>query len=513
MLYLPGGDIYVPPPPVDEIKETQYVREFGSTGLHEWSGYLTEEFLTELQGQRGANYFEQMRRNSPAIGAMYQAMSMLIRSSQYSIDITTPKADRRSTHDRAMKWLEEVFDDMEGNVNDLLDDACSCIIHGYEVSEFTLKYRDGDNSDYNDGKLGIKNIAPRSQLSLERWVFDKNGNTLGFWHHPRWGSTEVYIPIDKCLHFRTTRERNNPEGYSYIRNSVRSYRQVNVVQYSEGIGVERNLAGLPMVTMPVGATTERDYQRARSLVEKARRDEYAGIVLPPAKAPGEDFRWKFELISSHNVGSGVDTDKIIRRLHTEMIVSMLINFLSMGGFGDGGSYASGRVQGDFFQLSVSGLLSSFEREINEKLCRKLFKLNKFPGLKPDEYTYIRFSPINQRNINTMRNLLRDMAMAGFIDNIGPDIENWLRGQLDLPSITQKDWDKRQEEIDIATQKMIQREQELARVTSPGDADEAPSNLSKVRPELKDQGVQKPRTPKGTVSAKRNDGPTAGMGPK
>ncbi len=507
-------------PDVVESEEA-FRRELGGSGIHEFSGYISEEFLRELVGKRGAQYFEQMRRNDPAIGAIYMAISMLLRSSQHSVTINVPKSEQRKSHEKAMRFAEECIEDMEGRPEDWIEDACTAIIHGYSLNEIVFKERNGKNSEYNDGKIGIDGCYPRSQMSLESWDFDEHFNPTAYYHSPQWGSAQVYIPLWKSLHFRTTRERNNPEGYSWIRNSVRAYKQVNVIQYAEGIGAERNLAGLPMVSMPVGATSAEDYNRARRLVEKARRDEYAGVILPPPKGIGEDYQWKFSLISSTNVGSGVDTDKIIRRLHSEMLVSMLINFLSFGQGGDsGGGYAAGRVQGDFFQVAISGLLANWEYEINQKVMKKLFKYNQLSGLKKNEYPIIKFSPISQRNMETVRNLVRDMASVGFLDNQGTDIENWLRGQLDLPPITEKDLEERKKEEDIESQKALEHQQELARITVPASAQTAPKDIAGVTGQKTPAANPTVKGPKGSkpprdvspssVSAKRKDGPTSGL---
>lgn len=513
-LYLPNGEIYTPEK-YEDIEKIPWQRKMGGTGLHQFSGYITEEFLNELTGKRGANYFEQMRRNDVAIGTIYTSISMLIRSCQASVSSRVPVSEQTETHEKSVKFYEECLEDMQGTIEDLIDDANTCIYQGYALSEFTFKVRDGKDSDFNDGKLGIKCIEPRSQLSLENWVFNEETHEcVGFMHAPEWGMQTVFIPLRKCLHFRTTRERNNPEGYSFIRNCVRSYKQVNVIQYAEGIGAERNLAGLPIITMPLGATSVQDYEQAKTLVEKVRRDEYAGIVLPPPKGMGEDYRWKFELISSHNVGAGIDTDKIISRLHSEMMQSTLINFLGS----TSASYASGRVQGDFFQVAVSSILSSYEREINEKLSKTLFKMNNFPGLEKNEYPVIKLSPISQRNLEAVRNLIRDMAMAGFIDNQGPDIENWIRGILDLPTITQEDYDERMKQKEIETEKMLAREQEMARISTSATLQKTPKNVAAATgAKTATKGLSTPRGPqkagkpptRGGTSAKRADGPTAG----
>jgi hypothetical protein len=523
-LYLPSGEPYRdtnahPDDPLWSDSPQGATRQLGGVGLHEFSGYLSEEFLAELTGRRGAEYFEQMRRNDSAMGTIAMSVSMLIRSSQHSLSLPLPKKQRKPAHKKAIKFYQEVLEDMEGKPEDWIQDATTAIWHGFSLDEITFKWRDGNNSEYHDGKLGIASVDPRRQTSLENWDFDDREKAVGYWHHPRYGAMQVWIPLAKSLHFRTSREGNNPEGYSFFRNSVRSYKQLNVVQYSEGIGAERNLAGLPMVQMPVGATSDADYTRARNLVEKARRDEYAGIILPPPRAPGEDFKWKFDLIAPLSRGAMLDTNAIISRLHGEMLTSMLINFLSFGGSGSSGQgYAAGRVQGDFFQTAISGLLADWEWEINEKISKKLFRYNQFPGVKQNEYPIIKFSPISQRNMDTVRNLLRDMSSVGFIDNEGPDIENWLRGQLDLPSITREEWDERQKQIQIESQKALAQQQEMASISATTQQVNAPlASTTKGLPKPKDKSAkpnatktQVGRDQKGAVSAKRADGPTAGM---
>ena len=58
------------------------------------------------------------------------------------------------------------------------------------------------------------------------------------------------IPIDKALLFRTKSRKDNPEGRSILRNAYRSWYFKRRIQEVEGIGIERDLAGLPVMYAP-----------------------------------------------------------------------------------------------------------------------------------------------------------------------------------------------------------------------------------------------------------------------
>jgi hypothetical protein len=60
----------------------------------------------------------------------------------------------------------------------------------------------------------------------------------------------VFIPIEKMLLFRTTVQRNNPEGRSMLRTAYRPWRNKKRIEEIEGVGIERDLAGLPMARIP-----------------------------------------------------------------------------------------------------------------------------------------------------------------------------------------------------------------------------------------------------------------------
>ncbi|MCX4266786.1 MAG: hypothetical protein OSJ64_08335, partial [Firmicutes bacterium] len=61
-------------------------KEYGQTGLFRFNtGWIYEEFLSELQGRRGIEVYKEMAENDDVIGAILFATEMLMRQCKWSI--------------------------------------------------------------------------------------------------------------------------------------------------------------------------------------------------------------------------------------------------------------------------------------------------------------------------------------------------------------------------------------------------------------------------------------------
>jgi hypothetical protein len=143
---------------------------------------------------------------------------------------TTPAADRDPTPEDFFDkvaiegeedavFIETCFHDMESSWEDTLAEILSMLTYGFAYHEIVYKIRGGRKDDpaldsrYDDGKVGWRKFAPRSQETTWRWELDRDGTINGMWQvDPYKANSNVLIPIDKALLFRTTVRRNNPEG-------------------------------------------------------------------------------------------------------------------------------------------------------------------------------------------------------------------------------------------------------------------------------------------------------------
>jgi hypothetical protein len=105
-------------------------------------------------------------------------------------------------------------------------------------------------SKHNDGLIGWQKIPIRAQSTLYGWEFAPDGDVKAFIQEapPNYGQTT--IPLSRGLLFRTEVTRDNPEGRSLLRNAYRPWYFKKRMEEIEGIGVERDLAGLPVITPP-----------------------------------------------------------------------------------------------------------------------------------------------------------------------------------------------------------------------------------------------------------------------
>ena len=137
------------------------------------------------------------------------------------------------------------------------------------------------------------------------------------------------IPIEKALLFRTKSRKNNPEGRSILRNAYRSWYFKRRIQEIEGIGIERDLAGLPVIHGPedldIWDDQNKDAVKARlgleEMVRSIRRDEMEGVVLPAG--------YTLELLSSGGTRQ-FDTNAIINRYDTRIAMTVLADFIFLG---------------------------------------------------------------------------------------------------------------------------------------------------------------------------------------
>ena len=184
-----------------------------------------------------------------------------------------------------------------------------------------------------------------------RWHFDGYSG-LSAMEQIDWHGGYHVIPIEKALLFRSRPRRNNPEGYSIMRTAYTSYFMLKNIQQIEAIGIERDLAGLPVLTPPEGVDIFAPGQsallaKAQALVTGVKRDEDAGIILPTAG-------WQFELISSGG-SRQIDTDEVVRRYEQRIATSMLADFILVGQ-DTVGSYAMVDIKTDLFGVALDGIL-------------------------------------------------------------------------------------------------------------------------------------------------------------
>lgn len=366
--------------------------EVGKTGLKRSWGYVYDEFLASLRGSRGRKTYREMRDNDAIIGSMLFAINQILRESRWDVQAS----DKSSEAEKDAVFLRENLKGLMHPWSVIFTDILSFFTYGFSLFEVVF-HRDKSN------RIVWKKIAFRSQESLERWDIDENGETLGFWQRPAPDYHEYYIPISKCLHFRTESAGNNPEGRSLLRNSFRAWFMKKNIEEIEAIGVERDLTGLPMLTMPEGfdpasedAEAQAQIASAKTLITNIRRDEQEGILLPHG--------WELSLLTSGG-SRQIDTVSVINRYNKEMAATTLAQFIMLG-MERTGSYALAREQTDMFYLALEAWADYIATVMNRQAVPKLFALN---GVADRPLPYVVHTPIRRFTLTDIATYVSKLA--------------------------------------------------------------------------------------------------------
>jgi len=412
--------------------------EVGNTGLNQWGGQLFEEFLPNLRWPRAAKVYLEMLSNDPVVGAIFYMAEQLIRKCTWTV---IPAGEKKEDL-QAAQFLKECLDDMSTSWTDTIAEILSYLGYGWSWHEIVYKKRDGDQKDptrrskFNDGRIGWRRLPGRSQGTLYGWVFDEN-NDGGVKAMQQLGATNALvnnIPIEKSLLFRTKADRNNPEGRSLLRNAYRPWYFKKHIEEIEGIGIERDLAGLPVLTTPEGvdiwnpnspmAVTAKN--KAESLVRNIRRDKNEGVVLP--------FGWDLTLLSSQSRRQ-FDTNAILNRYDQRIAITLLADIVMLGA-DKVGSFALADVKKSLLGAALEAQLEIIASVFNKYAIPRLFALNAFIGLT--DYPKLQSSEIEAPDLPTTADYLQKLSGCGMPLFPNLALENFLRQKAGLPTTEEDD---------------------------------------------------------------------------
>ena len=424
----------------------QRFRVEGRTGLNRSGGIIREEQLKQLQGSRGMKIYAEMRDNDATIGAMLFAFESLIKQAKWTQEPYHDEgAEPTPTDEENARFLRQCMADMEHSWMDLISEILTMLPFGWAFLEVCPKRRLGPDDDpkkhsqYNDGKTGLRMIELRSQESLDYWEFDDEGTVKGMWQRPAPTYELLYVPIGRALLFRTKSTKNSPEGRSILRNAYIAYYYKKKFQEIEGIGVERDLAGLPKLEVPPEITLDNApaelktlYSNLQTMMGEIRRDEREYVIVPAEEItlPGADkpvkTGYKFSLVTSGGTRQ-IDIDRSIRRLRSDIATSVLGELILLG-TDKVGSFALASEKTNLFGLVIAAILKNIAEVLNRQLIPMLFRWNKLdltrlPHFEPGD--------VESPSLEQLGNFLEKMGKIGFITP-DPGLERDLRRRSELP---------------------------------------------------------------------------------
>jgi hypothetical protein len=416
-------------------------QELGVTGLRRSGGFVLEEFLPQLQGTLARQVYREMSDNDPIVGGILLAFNEVMGRLDWHIE--RPE-DATPEEIIAFEFIEGAFEDADDTWDVTLSQILSMLIYGWSFMEIVYKIRGGEDnsssqyrSKFSDGRIGWKKFAIRSQDSYLRWDFNENGTVRGLVQQDITTGMH-YIPMEKSLLFRTNEFKDNPEGVSMLRRAYTSWYYKKRIQEIEAIGIERDLAGYPVVYAPqewfspdADAGTIQSLQAVQSLVTNIKRNQSEGVVLPHLTDESGNKVLTLELLSSGG-SRNFDTGAIIDRYNKMIATSMLADFVLLGQ-GAVGSFALGSQKLESWQMIVESLATSISEVFNKHAIEKLLRLN---GIKCQNPPRLVFGSVARADLSSLAPYLSALADSGILSMDDPDLEAWARQQADIPPLAE-----------------------------------------------------------------------------
>lgn len=412
----------------------QPLQEIGVSGLlrTKGTGYIYEEWLRDLSTFRAKQVYREMRDNDAVIGSMFFALEMILRKAEWRVEPAAGAEGQKNA-----EFVESCMKDMSHTWEDLIAESVNMFAFGFSLFETVYKKRKGDKgksaSKFDDGLIGWRKFAPRAQESILYWMWDEEGGLQGAVQLAAPDYHSVPIPIEKLILFRTTSLKNSPEGRSILRNCYRSYFFKRRIEEVEGIGIERDLCGIPVLYASLEAVTAMGGEaNARKLVTNIRMDDQSGVVLPLVFDDNGNQLVKLELLKAAGRKQTNPSDSI-KRYNSDILNTIMAGFIQMGQTPTG-SRSLHLSATAIFSQAIAAFMDSIAAVINRIAIPRLMALN---GMDLKTAPTLAAGEIGVRDLDALADYIQKLSSAGmtFFDK---DTVDYARKAAGLPEAPEDD---------------------------------------------------------------------------
>lgn len=413
--------------------------ELGTVGLDISGGRIRESRLQNFKGMQRAKVIREMSETDSIVKGLLSNYGLLGRAAEWTVSAGGDAADDEA----AAEHIESSLDDMELSWSDNLSAIFSMLPHGYACVEVNWKQRLGaepppfvdpvtgeetprPTSNFDDGLVGWAGWPIRLQETIDRWKLDKNGRVHGIYQRPKSHYThEVFIPIEKLLHFRTTAAGGNPEGDSVLEAAYRTWFFKRNFEELLGVGVKRDLTGLLTLKVPkkweiwsaIGASKLQDLN---DLLANLQRDEYEGLAHPDDVEP--------KLLTTGGQRQ-FDIIALLRMLWLEIAIATLTDFALIGHEAIG-ARALKEEAGKTFRIALQSYLDGIAEVINRFAIPPLVRMNGFAVTKMPT---LGFSTVDVPQVEQIIESLVKLANVGAEVFPNAEVMETVFGMLRLPT--------------------------------------------------------------------------------
>ena len=418
------------PEPINEdleIVEKKPVGKFhrealGTSGTMIFGMIFDEEYLSKLSGFRRADIFDEILRSDDIVTMLLTARKNPILKATWTIDPAVGDSPEEEEKFKLHADLvsHELFERMDKDFKDLLEEKLSFVEQGYALFE---RVHEVVNDPKFGQYIGYKNIAWRSQRTIERWTLQRDGKIASVFQQADGDlNAHVDIPGEWVTVFSLRKKGDNYEGISALRPIYGNWQRKNKFLKLLAIGIERYAINTPIGKIPAGKEESSERKVFINMLRQISSHQKNYIVLPEG--------WEVEFLKNP-----FDVDKVVKAIVREddgMIKSFVANHLTLGK--GGGSYALGSDLSDQFLSIIENDADIIARGINKSYIKELVDFN---FGKQSKYPKIKVSGINDKFGKEFADIVDKLSANKFLTPT-ENLEVDFRKRLGLPELLEAD---------------------------------------------------------------------------
>lgn len=416
--------------------------EQGIIGLRTSGGRILEEPQAAFRYPAFLNTVAEMR-NNPTVGAAINVYRLMMSRVNWCVE---PPEDADEKDIARAEAVETMMHDMDGQTwNSFIESVLPYLEYGFAINEIVLRRRLKRNgSKYNDGLVGIKKLAPRSQDTIAKWIFSEDGaELLGVEQHLRGIDTAIryakktdengLIKIDreKFLLFSASANKGNPEGNSIYKNIYLAFKQLTLLQEQEMLGIAKDVQGILKIEIPpqylspdASPDQKLVFEQFRQIIDNYNAGRQRGLLVPnmvdiESKLP----LFKYELLESKG-SAKYDTEAVIKRLQGDILSALNVDVLKLGSEGSG-SFSLAESKSSILALAIDYRLKEIQSVLNNHLMRTIYEMN---GWSCEKMARFEYEDVEAVDIETLSKAVQRIYSTSAVE-VDREVMNVIRTKI------------------------------------------------------------------------------------
>lgn len=389
----------------------------GDSGTPIFGGFPVEaERSSALVGRQKFVTYSDLLANTTIIAASVRLFLNLLAKAKWT---AVPADANVAAAVQAAELFESVMAETETPWHRVVRRAAMYRFHGFSIQEWTAVRRE-------DGRIGMLDVEPRPQVTIERWDCDNpRGKLQGIVQRSPQTQEELYIPRTKFIYIVDDALNDSPEGLGVFRHAVDANKRLKRFELLEAYGFETDLRGIPIGRAPLAILREKVQNGQMSPEEVGKvldaltkflkshiKNPQLALMLDSTpyrgtgdqQTPSSTPQWDVDLLQGE--GNGAEPVNIaIERINREIARLLGTEFMMLGSTG---SQALSRDKTSTFNLTVESSLDEVRETYVRDFLPIIMDLN---GIPRELWPTIATETVQFRDVEQITQGLKDVQAA------------------------------------------------------------------------------------------------------